>query len=101
MELVQVAPLSRRTGTNASPRTLAIRWQRLVSEGKTCDRCAATEQEVQRAVAILAQVLRPLGIQPQLEVIEIDDESFKANPAESNLISIGGKPMEEWLEGGW
>lgn len=79
---------------------LPIVWQRLVSpEGKTCDRCAATQGEVQGAVAVLEQALRPLGIQPQLEITEIDDASFRANPAESNRIWIAGKPMEEWLQG--
>jgi hypothetical protein len=38
-----------------------------------------------------------LGIQPILETKEIDEQSFKANPSESNRIWIAGKPMEEWL----
>ncbi len=81
-------------------RTLAIIWQRLVSpEGKTCDRCAATQQEVERALGTLESVLRPLAIVPRLEISEIDDASFRANPAESNRIWIAGKPMEEWLGG--
>lgn len=81
-------------------RSLPIVWQRLVSpEGTTCDRCAATQREVQRAVVVLEQALRPLGIQPRLEITEIDDASFRANPTESNRIWIAGKPMEEWLQG--
>lgn len=81
-------------------RPLTIVWQRLVSpDGKTCDRCAATQQEVQRAVIILEQALRPLGIQPRLEVTELDEGSFRANPSESNRIWIAGKPIEEWLGG--
>lgn len=80
--------------------SLPIVWQRLVSpEGTTCDRCAATQREVQRAVVVLEQALRPLGIQPRLEITEIDDASFRANPTESNRIWIAGKPMEEWLQG--
>ncbi len=81
-------------------RSLAIVWQRLVSpEGQTCDRCAATQQEVERALSTLEPVLRPLGIVPRLEISEIDDASFRANPAESNRIWIAGRPMEEWLGG--
>ena len=81
-------------------RSLPIIWQRLVSpEGTTCPRCAATQDDVQRAVRTLEQVLRPLGISPSLEIIEIDEASFRVNPAESNRIWIAGKPMEEWLEG--
>lgn len=77
---------------------LDILWQRLVSaEGKTCDRCGATYLEMQRAVAILRDSLRPLGIEPRLAIREIDERSFRENPSESNRIWIAGKPMEEWL----
>ena len=80
---------------------LPILWQRLVSaEGKTCDRCGATYQEMQRAIEKLRHSLRPLGIEPTLEIREIDEQSFKVNPSESNRIWIGGRPMEEWLGAG-
>ncbi|HSL78949.1 MAG TPA: DUF2703 domain-containing protein [Pseudolabrys sp.] len=78
--------------------SLPILWQRLVSpEGKTCDRCNATHQEMLRAVSKLKESLRPLGIEPVLEVREVAGNIFKANPGESNRIWIGGRPMEEWL----
>lgn len=77
---------------------LPIVWQRLVSsDGKTCDRCNATYQEMQRALRKLEEALRPLGIEPSLDVREIDEKAFKTNPSESNRIWIAGKPMEEWL----
>jgi hypothetical protein len=76
---------------------LPVLWQRLVSEAKTCDRCSATYQEMQRALEKLTQSLRPLGIDPRLEIRELDEKSFKADPSESNRIWIAGKPMEEWL----
>ena len=77
---------------------LPIVWQRLVSaDGRTCDRCNATHQEMQRAVSKLKNALRPLGIEPTIEIREIDEGSFKTNPSESNRIWIAGKPMEEWL----
>ena len=78
-------------------RALPIIWQRLVSGGKTCDRCGATYQEMQKAVGKLKQTLHPLGLEPTLEVREIGEASFKANPSESNRIWIAGRPMEEWL----
>jgi hypothetical protein len=82
-------------------KSLPIIWQRLVSaDGKTCDRCAATHQEMQQAISKLKEALRPLGIAPTLEIREIDEESFKANPSESNRIWIAGRPMEEWLGAG-
>ena len=77
---------------------LPILWQRLVSsEGKTCDRCKATYLEMQRAVEKLKQSLQPLGIEPSLEIREMDERAFKASPSESNRIWIAGRPMEEWL----
>ena len=82
-------------------KSLPIIWQRLVSRGgETCDRCNATYQEMQGAIRILKEALRPLGIEPTLETREIDEESFKANPSESNRIWIAGRPMEEWLGAG-
>jgi hypothetical protein len=79
-------------------KSLPIIWQRLVSsDGKTCDRCKATYQEMQRAISKLMEVLRPLGIEPTLETREIDEQSFRAHPSESNRIWIAGRPMEEWL----
>lgn len=79
-------------------KSLPIVWQRLVSsDGKTCDRCNATYREIQRAVSKLTEALRPLGIEPSLEIREIGEKSFKATPSESNRIWIAGRPMEEWL----
>lgn len=78
-------------------KTLPIIWQRLVSQGGTCPRCAGTGNEVERACQQLRQQLMPMGIEPILETREIDDAAFKANPSESNRIWIAGKPMEEWL----
>ena len=79
-------------------RPLTIVWQRLVrSSGETCDRCALTFAALQQAVAKLKDVLRPLDLAPTLAAIEIQEESFKANPSESNRIWIAGKSLEEWL----
>lgn len=79
-------------------KVLPIVWKRLVSsDGKTCDRCNSTNQEMQRAVSKLKEVLGPLGIEPTLETREIDEEEFKANPSESNRIWIAGRSIEEWL----
>lgn len=78
---------------------LTITWQRLVSDdGRTCDRCGATHDEVRRALATLEEVLRPLDIQPVLETREIDDAAFRKDPSLSNRIWLNGTPMEDWLE---
>jgi len=85
-------------GVIAQMRQLHILWQRLVSaEGETCDRCGATYLEMKRAVDKLKHSLSPLGIEPSLEIREIDEGSFRDNPSESNRIWIAGRPMEEWL----
>jgi len=77
---------------------LPIIWQRLVSaDGRTCLRCDATHQHLQSAVAKLRDLLKPLNIEPTLELREIDERLFKDKPAESNRIWIAGKPVEEWL----
>ncbi len=77
---------------------LPIIWQRLVSaDGRTCQRCDATYQHLQNAVAKLSEALKPMNIVPVLELREIDDKSFRDKPAESNRIWIAGKPLEEWL----
>lgn len=78
-------------------KTLPILWQRLVSGGETCPRCAGTGDEVERACQQLRQQLVPLGIEPVLETREIDEAAFRANPSESNRVWIAGKPMEEWV----
>jgi hypothetical protein len=41
-----------------------------------------------QAVSKLKEALRPLSIEPKLEVREIDQASFEANPSESNRIWI-------------
>ena len=77
---------------------LPIVWQRLISaDGRTCQRCDATYQHLQSTVEKLRDVLKPLNIEPTLELREIGEKSFKNKPAESNRIWIAGKPVEEWL----
>jgi hypothetical protein len=76
---------------------LPIVWQRLVSGGKTCERCGATEVHLQTAVSKLRQVLAPLNIEPTFEVRDIDQSSFKETPSESNRIWIAGVPLEQLL----
>ena len=77
---------------------LLIVWQRLVSsDGQTCDRCGATGQALQRAVAKLKQVLPPLGLKPVLKTKEISEELFKTDPSVSNRVWIAGRALEEWL----
>ena len=54
-------------------------------------------QEMQRAIGKLKKALRPLGIEPTVEIREIDEKSFRANPSESNRIWIAGRPWRNGL----
>ena len=78
-------------------KTLPVVWKRLVSAGETCPRCGSTQKNVVDAVAQLESALQPLGIRPVLETRAIDAATFRVDPAQSNRIWIGGRPMEEWL----
>jgi Domain of unknown function (DUF2703) len=80
-----------------APSPLPIVWQRLVSLGETCPRCGSTEVAIERAVATLREVLRPLNIEPTVETIALDQVTFDRAPAESNRIWLAGRPLEEWV----
>lgn len=77
---------------------LHIRWQRLLIDGVTCPRCASTEEELERACALLEQVFAPLGIGVVLEKEILSCEAFRKDPLQSNAIFLNGRPLEEWLE---
>lgn len=80
-------------------KTLKIKWQRLVSDGATCPRCGATEEEMDRAVFLLRQSLSPLGIDVVLEKSELSPAEFKERPLASNQIWLNGRSLERWLDG--
>jgi Domain of unknown function (DUF2703) len=48
----------------------------------------------------LREALKPLNIEPILEVREISESSFRKDPAQSNRIWIADKPIEEWIGAG-
>jgi len=48
---------------------------------------------------LLAEVLKPLGVIPKLEIKEIDEGTFLKDTLQSNQIWIAGKPLEYWLGG--
>lgn len=81
-------------------KTLPIVWQRLLSDGQTCDRCASTRGALLAAVAKLETVLAPLGLKPELELRALDATDFAAEPSASNRIWIAGRPLEDWLGAG-
>ena len=63
-------PLKKQKASNKM-KTLKIQWQRLVIDDQTCQRCGATEAEVEKAFQSLKHSLNPLGIEVVLEKMHI------------------------------
>jgi hypothetical protein len=81
-----------------SPKTLVIRWQRLVDiKGDTCGRCGDTERSLDEARRLLARSLKPLDIRAELVKTRLTLEQFKRAPSESNRIWIGDATLDEIL----
>ncbi|MGQ9688940.1 MAG: DUF2703 domain-containing protein [Desulfobaccales bacterium] len=80
-------------------KTIKITWQRLVDEeGKTCERCGGTEQELDKAVRFLQKSLAPAGVRFSLEKKALDIHEVTPDPLQSNRIWIDGRPLEKWLK---
>jgi hypothetical protein len=79
---------------------LRITWQRLVKDGATCERCSGTQAELRKAMSTIDRELAALGIDAVVEIREIDEATFRADPSASNRIWIAGVPLEDWLGAG-
>ncbi len=86
-------------GKDKNMRVLKIRWQRLVSDGKTCQRCGTTEKELDKAATALNQSLGSLDIQVSLEKVELSIAEFSEDPLQSNQIWLNDQLLEDWLGG--
>lgn len=80
-------------------KTMTVEWQRLIANGKTCDRCACTGGAAEAAFDKLKRCLIEVGIDVLLEMRALDKPAFEANPLESNRIRIDGTTLEQWLDG--
>jgi len=79
-------------------KVLKIEWQRLVDrKGKTCQRCGATEKEVQKAFYSLDQSLASLGIKVTLKKKALSPPIRAEEVIHSNRILIAGRTLEERL----
>lgn len=77
---------------------VTIIWQRLVDEqGRTCDRCGATEQELIKALRFLTKAFAPVGLSFTLEQEALSPAEFAQDPLRSNRILIDGRGLEELL----
>jgi len=79
-------------------KTIHIHWQRLLDGGETCQRCGATETAVEEACRRLQEALGPWGVRVVLEKTTLDPAAFARDPQQSNLITLNGRPLEEWLQ---
>ena len=80
-------------------RVLKIKWQRLVSDGQTCQRCGATEEELDKAITALNQSLCSLDIKVSLEKVELSVAEFNEDPLQSNQIWLNDQLLEDWIGG--
>lgn len=80
-------------------KTLKIEWLRLVSEGETCPRCGATEEELEKAISALRKSLNPLEIEVVLEKGKLSIAEFKGDPLRSNQIRLNGRLLEDCIGG--
>ena len=78
-------------------KTLKIKWQRLVSDGKTCPRCGNTEKEIERSLSLLKRSLSPLKIKIVLKKEKLSIKKFKKTPLDSNQIWFNNKLLENWI----
>lgn len=79
-------------------KTITISWQRLVDEkGQTCERCASTEEELQKAFQSLKQSLTPLRIEVILEKKALNPTTCAKDISQTNRIWVGERTLEEWV----
>jgi hypothetical protein len=79
---------------------LKVSWQRLVTDaGETCNRCGTTEDEYHRAIVMLRESLRPLGIDVESTEAVLTPEEFVGDTTASNRILVGERTVGEWLGG--
>lgn len=82
---------------NRKNQKLEIKWQRLIVDEETCERCSNTGDEVKKAYQKLKQTLPSLGIKVELEKEKISKKEFNKNPKASNRIFINNKALEDLI----
>ncbi len=88
------------SGEGEATVVLTVHWQRMVtSDGATCDRCGSTRDELGKAVDVLRESLAPLGVTVESTEEELTTEEFASDVIGSNRIMIGGRLLEDWLDG--
>ena len=73
--------------------TLDIEWRHLELAGETCDRCEETGKTLKNVLDQLSTEIGRRGHTLHLTETPLGRESL----ADSNLILINGRPLEDWL----
>lgn len=74
-------------------KTVTVEWRHLEKEGKTCDRCDATGQDIKALAQRLQEEYRSKGV----EILFLETKLSETEIEQSNLILINGKPIETLL----
>ena len=72
---------------------IEIEWKHLDVDGKTCDRCAGTGDELHQLVDHLRKECAPQDVHITLKEIKLTEREIE----ESNRIFINGIPLEDIL----
>jgi len=72
---------------------LEIEWKHLDVDGKTCDRCAGTGNEIHQFIIHLHEECALQGVHITLKEIKLTEKEIE----ESNRIFINGIPLEDIL----
>jgi len=72
-------------------KALEIEWKHLDVDGKTCDRCAGTGDEIRQVVNRLHEECARQDVHIKLKEVKLSDREI----GESNRIFINGIPLEE------
>jgi hypothetical protein len=76
-------------------KTHTIEWQRLVQQGRTCERCHDTGATLRRVVRELNTRCSKAGVRFRLKTIRLTASRM----ADSNVILIDGEPLEQLAPG--
>lgn len=72
---------------------LDIEWRHLVADGNTCERCDATGAALRAALTNLRTEIQAAGVAVHLHEVPLGPGQL----AESNLILLNGRALEDWL----
>jgi hypothetical protein len=82
----------------STSKTLEITWQRYADEtGGTCDRCALTEAEMEKAYSVLRESFAPENIEVLMKQKMLSADAAAADITQSNRVWVGGRALEDWL----